>query len=101
VSFLATLRAPTASQARDEPSRTHCSVYRAPELARRRAWRTRRRCSPQPGHLGAVEREPTTGKVARSRGGANALEIVGNGGEEGENHVSREVAGASAHFGEL
>jgi len=59
------------------------------------------RCSPRPGHLGAVEREPRTGKGVRSRGGANALENMGIGGEEGENHVSREVAGALAHSGEL
>jgi len=101
VRFPATPRAPTASRARDEPSHTHCSVYRAPELARRRAWRMRRHCSPWSGHLGAVEREPRIAKGVRSQGGSNALEIVGDGSEEGENHVTREVAGAPAHSGEL
>jgi len=100
VRFPATPRAHMASRAQDEPSRTLCSVCRAPEIARRRAWRMRRRCSPRPGHLGTVEHGPRTGKGARSRGGANALETMGNGGEEGENHVSREVAGAPAHSGE-
>ena len=81
-------RAPTASWARDEPNCTHCTAYCAPELAHRRAWRTRRRCSPRPGQLRAVEHEPRAGKEARGRGETNALGITAHGGEERENHMS-------------
>jgi len=48
-----------------------------------------------------VEREIATGNDVRCQGEANALENVGNGGEERENRVSREVAGAPTHYGEL
>ena len=61
----------------------------------------RRRCSPWCGHFVAVERALATGKDAQCQGEANAPTNASNGGEERENRLSREVAGAPTHSGEL